>query len=639
MVTEYFPENDETPDSNASFEILRERIKTVLETYANVHRGSGFKSLVTTSLYEKAREIILDFLHLTPSAYEVIFCTRYRATKITGWLNTKDYRLLTSAEFGLPLGVHALAVRKKALSRKIPFIAGGGTTKLYSKNWIVNAGYPEFYEAGTPAIINCIAFAIALKIIDKSDDKIFRLPKTAIVPAHEIFHDSKADSLTGQDLLEHLRANMVGKNTMAPAIDGFKPFVNLDNSASTPAFEEAWQVYSKILFQPVNIQNEITTEAAKICAEVLGAPENDYEIIFTSNTTESINFVAECLSEEKETDIEPVVLITDLEHSSNDLPWRQIPGWQVNRLPVNKHGFWDLATLEKTLSEYNQQKINGRKRIKMVALSAASNVLGSCNNLEETSRIVHQFGAKLLVDGAQLVAHREINISKNNIDFFAFSGHKIYAPFGTGVLVMKKGALATDEKKLALFKVSGSENPGGIAALAKSLQLLKKVGYENIALHEGMLTRKTLTGLSQINDLKIFGIANPDSDEFKNKTGVIGFDIKNMAAGGIAKKLSYQAGIGTRYGCHCAHVLIKYLLDFTPFLEQFQRVVVLLVPPLKLQGFTRVSFGIETTENDIDLLLNELLKIANKNKAPDFKAVKRQTDDTINSITHEVYNT
>ena len=639
MVTEYFPENDETPDSNASFEILRERIKTVLKTYANVHRGSGFKSLVTTSLYEKAREIILDFLHLTPSGYEVIFCTSFRAAKIAGWLNTKDYRLLTSAEFGLPLGVHALVVKKKALSRKIPFVAGGGTTKLYSKNWIVNAGYPEFYEAGTPAIINCIAFAIALKIIGKSGAEIFRVPQTAKVSASEIFQNNTRNSLAGQDLLGHLRENMVGKNVKVPAIDGFRPFVNLDNSASTPAFEEAWQVYSKTLFQPANIQNEIIAEAGRICAEVLEAPESNYEIIFTSNTTESINFVAECLAEVKETDIEPVVLITELEHSSNDLPWRQIPGWQVNRLPVNKLGFWDLAILERMLNEHNGQKLYGRKRIKMVAVSGASNVLGSCNNLAETSRIVHQFGAQLLVDGAQLVAHREIIISKNNIDYFAFSGHKIYAPFGTGVLIAKKGALTTDEKKLALFKASGVENPGGIAALAKSLQLLKKVGYENIARHEEMLTRKTLKGLSQINDVKIFGIADPDSNEFKNKTGVIGFDIKNMAAGGIAKKLSYQAGIGTRFGCHCAHVLIKYLLDFTPFLEQFQRVVVLLVPPLKLQGFTRVSFGIETTENDIDLFLAEILKIANKNKAPDFKVVKRQTDDTINSITHEVYNT
>lgn len=628
--------NRKNVTSTAANNILLERIKTSLETYANVHRGSGFKSQVTTHLYEKAREIVLSYLHLSPSKYVVIFCSKYRAEKISGYLKAGDFKIITSAEFGLQLGVYALAVKRKALPHNIQFIAGGGTTRLYSKNWVIPDSYPEFYEAGTPAIINCIAFACALKMIEKSGDKIFRLQNETTLSATELFLRN-GGSLTGEDLLDQLRENMVGKNTMVPVIDEFKPFVNLDNSASTPAFEEAWQAYSKTLFQPIGIQTEIIAEAAKICAEVLGAPENDYEIIFTSNTTESINFVAECLAEEKFTDIEQVVLITDLEHSSNDLPWRQIPGWQVNRLPVNKQGFWDLTVLEKLLNDYNALKLYGLKRIKIVAVSGASNVLGSCNNLEETSRIVHKFGAQLLVDGAQLVAHREINISKNNIDFFAFSGHKIYAPFGTGVLVMKKGAFATDEKKLALFKVSGNENPGGIAALAKSLQLLKQVGYKTIVKHEEMLTRKTLTGLSQINNVKIFGITDPDSNEFKNKTGVIGFDIKNMAAGSVAKKLSYQAGIGVRFGCHCSHVLIKYLLDFTPSLEQFQRVVVVLVPPLKLQGFTRVSFGIETTENDVDLFLTEIKKIAGRNKTPDFKAVKKLTEETIYSITQSVY--
>ena len=617
--------------------ILLERIKTALETYANVHRGSGYKSLVTTCLYEKAREIVLSFLQFSPSAYVVIFCSKYRAEKITGYLRAGDFKIITSSEFGLSLGVYALAVKKKALPRNIQFIAGGGTTRLYSKTWVIPDNYPEFYEAGTPAIINCIAFAIALSMIKKSGDNIFRLQNETTISATDLFV-SHENSLTGNVFPEQLRETVIGKKTMAPTIDGFRPFINLDNSASTPAFEEAWQAYSKTLFQPVNIQNEIVVEAKNICAEILGAPVSDYEIIFTSNTTESINFVAEYLTGEKETDIEPVVLITDLEHSSNDLPWRQIQGWQVNRLPVNKFGFWDLATLEKTLSEYNGQKIYGQKRIRMVAISGASNVLGSCNNLEETSRIVHLFGARLLVDGAQLVAHREINIDKSNIDYFVFSGHKIYAPFGSGVLIVKKEALTSDEKKLALFKTSGAENPGGIAALSKSLQLLKKVGYENIARFEEILTRKTLTGLSKITNVKIFGIADPNSSEFKNKTGVIGFDIKNMAAGSVAKKLSYQAGIGVRFGCHCSHVLIKYLLDFTPLLEQFQRIVVLLVPPLKLQGFTRVSFGIENTENDVDLFLTDIQKIADRNKAPDFKAVKKLTDEKINSITQSVYN-
>ncbi len=637
MQHELNPEKNEKSGSDASYEILHGRIKKVLENYSNVHRGNGYKSQVTTHLYEKARETVLSFLHLSPAKYIVIFCSRYRAGKITANIGKNDFKVISSADFGIPLGVYAVAMKKKALSRNILFIAGGGTTRLYSKNWIIHNGFPDFYEAGTPAIINCIAFAIILKMNYKSDNQKLPAQKNASTTVGEIFSDTETHDLSSEQLLKELGETMVGRNTKVPTVDGLKPYVNLDNAASTPAFEKSFQAYLKTLIQPMQLQNEIIREAEKICADLLGAPENDYEIIFSSNTTESINFIAECLSEVKETDIEPVVLITDLEHSSNDLPWRQMQGWQVERLPVNKLGFWDLKALERILDEYNTQKLYGLKRIKMVAVSGASNVLGSINNLEENSRIVHQFGAKLLVDGAQLVAHREVNISKSGIDFFAFSGHKIYAPFGTGVLVAKKGFL-TDEKKLAEFKKSGNENPGGIAALAKSLQLLKKVGFENIARHEEILTHKTIKGLREIQDVRIFGIDDFNSPLLKNKTGVIGFDIKNRAAGGIAKKLSLQAGIGTRYGCHCAHVLIKYLLDFTPMIEKFQRFVVQLVPPLKLQGFIRVSFGLETTENDIDLLITEIQKIAEKTKTPDLNPTKKSVNDAIRSVSNEIYS-
>lgn len=637
MQHEINPENKEKSGSDDSYEILHGRIRKILENYSNVHRGSGFKSQVTTHLYEKAKEIVLRFLRLSPSKYVVIFCSRYRAGKITANISKNDFKIISSADFGISLGVYAVAVKKKALPVQIPFITGGGTTKLYSKNWIVPATLPDNFEAGTPAIINCIVFATILKMNYQSDNQKFLVQKNTTTIITEIFYEKETHDSGGEQLLKELGETVVGRNTKVPTVDGLKKYINLDNAASTPAFEKSFQAYFNTLIQPKLLQNEIIREAEKICADLLGAPENEYEIIFSSNTTESINFVTECLAEQKETDIEPVVLISDLEHSSNDLPWRQIPGWQVERLPVNKLGFWELNVLERILEEYNTQKLYGLKRINLIAVSGASNVLGSCNNLEETSRIVHKFGAQLLVDGAQLVAHREINISKNSIDFFAFSGHKIYAPFGTGVLIAKKGFL-TDEKKLAEFKKSGIENPGGIAALAKSSQLLKKVGYENIAWYEEILTRKTIKGLRQIQDVRIFGIDEVDSPLLKNKTGVIGFDIKNRAAGGIAKKLSLQAGIGTRYGCHCAHVLIKYLLDFTPRLEKIQRFVVQLVPPLKLQGFIRVSFGLETTESDINLLITEIQKITAKTKTPDLKSTKKLVNDAIRSVSNEIYS-
>jgi selenocysteine lyase/cysteine desulfurase len=133
-----------------------------------------------------------------------------------------------------------------------------------------------------------------------------------------------------------------------------------------------------------------------------------YEVIFTSNTTEAINLAAESLQKESEQDLQPVVVNTFLEHNSNELPWRRIPGVSLIRLPVDEEGFIDLNELEALLRAYNQEGQHGKKRVKLVAVSGASNVLGVFNDLTQISRIVHRYGARLLVDAAQLVAHRKV---------------------------------------------------------------------------------------------------------------------------------------------------------------------------------------------------------------------------------------
>jgi selenocysteine lyase/cysteine desulfurase len=286
-----------------------------------------------------------------------------------------------------------------------------------------------------------------------------------------------------------------------------------------------------------------------------------------------------------------------------------------------------------------------------VAVSGASNVLGVCNDLKETGRIVHQYGASLLVDAAQLVAHREMNMQLSGIDILAFSAHKVYAPFGTGVLMIRKALPWMDYASLERVKYSGEENAGGIAALGKALLLLRRIGFDVIVEEEQTLTRRALRGMKEIPGLTMYGISEPDSPRIYRKIGVISIDIKNMASGSVAKKLALHAGIGIRYGCLCAHIIIKHLLNFTPFLEQFQRLIVLMVPPLKLQGFARMSFGIENTGNDVDILLEELKKIAGGKHSGDkssisgdsvltlldTKEVQRQINDLISEITYKVY--
>jgi selenocysteine lyase/cysteine desulfurase len=344
--------------------------------------------------------------------------------------------------------------------------------------------------------------------------------------------------------------------------------------------------------------------------EVLSAPLTDYEVIFTSNTTEAINLAAESLRNGSERGIKPIVLNTLLEHNSNELPWRMIPGGSLIRLSVDVEGFVDLNELESLLAVYNQKGQHGNQRIELVAVSGASNVLGVFNNLAEISRIVHRHNARLLVDAAQLVAHRRVDVNGCSIDYLAFSAHKAYAPFGTGVLIVRKGLLHFGPAELEGIQSSGEENVGGIAALGKALFLLQRIGLDLIQEEEQALTARALRGLAQVPGLTLHGIRGPDSPRFAYKGGVISFTMTNALATVVAKELAERRGIGVRAGCHCAHLLVKHLLNIPPWQAHLQRVIVALFHQLSLPGVVRVSLGLENSAEEIDTLIQVLGKIA-----------------------------
>ena len=375
-----------------------------------------------------------------------------------------------------------------------------------------------------------------------------------------------------------------------------------------------------------------------ICSGVLGAPINTYEVIFTSNATEAINLAAQSFSREFADDTDVVVLNTLLEHSSNDLPWRMIPGCSVVRLSMDDEGFVDLNEMETLLIAYNQDGQYGKKRIRLIAVSGASNVLGVCNNLPEISRIAHEHGAQLLVDGAQLVAHRKIDMEGCGIDYLAFSAHKVYAPFGTGALVVRKGLLHFMPEELERIQLSGEENAGGIAALGKALMLLKRIGMDLIEAEEQALTRKVLIGMAQITGLDIYGIKDPESTRFSNKIGVIPFALKNKMATQVGKELALLGGIGVRTGCHCAHITVKHILQVGPGLEKFQKLMVTLFPKLSLPGVVRVSLGIENSEADVDRLIQVLVTIADKAQNSSKKETRQQMKDFVLVMAERVYN-
>ncbi len=620
-----------------AFAELERSVHAALETYSNVHRGSGHNSMVSTHLFERARDIVLEYLKLRKSEYKVVFCTPRRLEKLKARLAPGSYYNVSSQDTGLPLGIRALAVRSASLPKGAPFQAGGGTASLVSPGWVVWAQAPDRFEAGTPPIVNVIAFAKALRMELQTGNPVSRFEADQETQAAQILYRDELEKFSGLELLNELRKTHIGRRFLIPTTGGARPFVNLDNSASTPTFSPIWHAAFGTWRQPKHVRQEIIAEVKSICAKTLGAPLAAYDIIFTSNATESINLVAESLGGETGNIVEPVVLNTLLEHNSNELPWRMVPGHSLVRLAVDAEGFIDLNELDNVLCGYNQKSEHGKKRISLVAVSGASNVLGAYNDLAEIGRITHNHGARLLVDAAQLVAHRTVEIEKWGIDYLAFSAHKIYAPFGAGVLVARKGLLSFNPVELELIRLSGEENAGGIAALGKALVLLQRIGMDVIREEEQTLTGRLLRGMAKMTSVKVYGIDDASSPRFARKSGVVVFNVKNMFANEVARELAVRGGIGVRYGCHCAHMLIKNLLSIHPLLQRFQGLMASAFPRIKFPGLARVSLGIENSQEDIDTFINVLGNIAFQPRQS-HSDIKQKMNDFVSTAALKVYS-
>lgn len=627
--------------------LLEQAVEAALETYSNVHRGSGHNSMVSTSLFEQAREIVLDYLGLKKGRYLVVFCTPLRAANLTAKLASESYRLVASRDFGLPLGVNALVVKRTALRKGLPAHVGGGTARLISRQWVVWAKAPDRYEAGTPAIVNVIAFAKALLLIRQYGPDIFGAPVGETRSAESILKHDTLEASSGQELLSKLRQTLIGGGLQVPTTQGKKPFINLDSSASTRTFRPVWEAVCQAWRQPEQIRQALAGQVREVCAQALGAPLSVYDMLFTSNTTESVNLAAQSAGREFEADSEPVVLNTLLEHSSNDLPWRTIRHLSLHRLPVDNEGFIHMDELAATLRAYNQEGLHGPKRVCIVAVSGASNVLGSCNNLADICRLAHQYGARVLVDAAQLIAHRAVEMERWGVDYLTFSAHKVYAPFGTGMLVARKGMLAFSESEMEQIRLSGEENTVGITALGKALVLMQRIGMRVIEDEEQKLSRMLLHSLATIPEVEIYGLSDPESPRISQKLGVVLFNLKKKLPGTVARELASCGGIGVRYGCHCAHIIIKHLLHVGPGLEKFQRILVTLFPGLQLPGLVRLSLSIENTPADIDALTQALRSIVQKTanaSMPEHqttlspKTVQRQTNAFAQAVSARVYS-
>lgn len=418
------------------------------------------------------------------------------------------------------------------------------------------------------------------------------------------------------------RKLIVGLDKEVPLSDGRKVVgINFDNAATTPPFTSV--IKELVRFSPWYssvhrgtgykslISSNIYDSAREIILDFVKADREKYTVIFVKNTTEGLNKLSYRLINDKE----EIVLSTCMEHHSNDLPWRD--KCKVQYVEVDKKGMLCMEDLEFKL------KLN-KGKVKLVTVTGASNVTGYVNDIHKIARLAHEHGAKILVDGAQLVPHVEVDMkqcdSEEHIDYLVFSAHKMYAPFGIGVIVaprecFRSGApeymgggtvqLVTHDyvewEEAPNKEEAGSPNILGVVALITAIQELKKLGMKNLETQETILTEYALKRMKKIPFLQIYGT----TEENAKRVGIIPFNIVGIPHQVIARILSEDAGIAVRSGCFCAHPYVQRLLSISRSEMDMYRSHPNLIKP----GLVRISFGLYNTFSEIDVFINKINKI------------------------------
>lgn len=382
-----------------------------------------------------------------------------------------------------------------------------------------------------------------------------------------------------------------------------KPVIYLDSAASAQKPKQVVQAMSDFYLQDyANIHRgiyELSERATRLYEDTRETvrqyihAEHKEEIVFVRGTTEGINLVAQSLGRSRWQAGDEIILST-MEHHSNIVPWyllKEQIGIVLKVVPVTDAGAIDVEAYKKLFSS----------RTKMVAVTQASNVLGTINPIKEMTAFAHAHNVPVLIDGAQAVPHMPVDVRDLDCDFYVFSGHKIYGPTGIGVLYGKKALLDAMPpyqgggdmiETVAFTKVTFAKSPQkfeagtpditGVIGLGAAINYLQHIGMENIYAHEQALLHYAEPRLLAIPGLRIIGTAKP-------KVGVISFVMENIHPHDIGTVLDHE-GVAVRAGHHCA----------MPLMERFN------VP-----ATVRASFGIYTNESDVDVLV-EAIQLAKR---------------------------
>ena len=379
-----------------------------------------------------------------------------------------------------------------------------------------------------------------------------------------------------------------------------EPLVYLDNAATTQKptqiLEAIAAYYEK---DNANVHRGVHTLAERATAAYEAARErvrsfihaaSTKEVLFTRGTTTGLNWVARYA----ESVLQPgdEVLISVMEHHSNTIPWQEACKKTGARLiyAYLKDGMLDLADFRSKLTE----------KTRFVALAHVSNVLGVVNPIKEIAELVHQANALLVVDGAQSVPHMKIDVQDLDVDFFAFSGHKMLGPTGIGVLYGKEELLERMSpvefggemidfvyeqeatwKELPWKSEAGTPNIAGAIGLAAAIDYLDKIGMETVHQYEQELIAYAFPKLQAVEGLTIYG-----SEDLTQRSGVISFNLAGLHPHDVATALDYE-GVAVRAGHHCAQPLLSYL---------------------GVAATVRASFYLYNTKADCDKLVEALQK-------------------------------
>lgn len=422
----------------------------------------------------------------------------------------------------------------------------------------------------------------------------------------------------------------VGMDTQVPLLNGNSvSYINLDNAASTPALmhvqktvDEFLTYYSSV-HRGTGFKSQLSTHAYEAARrqvlEFVEADAESFVCIFGKNTTEAVNKLARRFPFQPSKD---TVLVSAMEHHSNDLPWRAAA--RVVHIKLMPDGRLDEQ-------DFDYQLAANAGKVALVAITGASNVTGLINPIHRLARKAHAAGAQIMVDAAQLAPHRKISMGAlddpEHLDFLTMSAHKMYAPFGAGTLVGRKDVFEQGEPDLrgggeveivTLDHVvwsepperdeAGSPNTVGAVAMAAAAAMLTQIGMDNVAAHEAELTAYALKQFADIPGLRIYGDANPDNA--RQRLGVIPINLEGVSHYLLAAILGYEYGIGVRNGCFCAHPYMLFLMGVADEKAKIVRDEIIRGDRREVPGMVRVSFGLYNTIDDVDKLVSALRAVA-----------------------------